>query len=332
MPAESISPSSPHVAPPAARRTADALNRAVPVNDDYSEDIHYDDPSTPIHFCMDYFDTLIGHEINIHWHTDFEFAFMLRGACDYHLHGTSNTIRLQQGDGVFVNSKMLHSADHPTPGAVMSCLTVSPLFFSGQPVGTIYLDHVLPVASKPFAGLKLTAERDAAILREIRALTAVGRHDPTRALDYMAHMAALWKELLRTLSARDIPEAPSVEQRREQRMRVMLVFIQQHYGEPIDLNDIAASASVSRTECYRLFKTHTGSSPVDYLLSYRLRQAAAKLASDDDNITRVARICGFANASYFGKRFREHFMLSPGAYRQQYDGRDPSASSAVRGI
>lgn len=325
MPAELTSASSPYAMPPIARHAGDALNKAVPVNDDYSEDIHYDDPSVPIHFCMDYFDTLIGHEINIHWHTDFEFAFMLRGACDYHLHGTSNTIRLRQGDGVFVNSKMLHSADNPTPGAVMSCLTVSPLFFSGQPAGTIYLDHVLPVANKPFAGLKLTAERDAAMLGEIRTLTAVGRHDPMRALDYMTHMATLWKELLRTLSTRNVPEAPSVEQRREQRMRVMLVFIQQHYGEPIDLNDIAASASVSRTECYRLFKTHTGSSPVDYLLSYRLRQAASKLASDDDSIAHIARTCGFTNASYFGKRFREHFTLSPGAYRKQYAHRDSSA-------
>ncbi|MBT1171072.1 AraC family transcriptional regulator [Bifidobacterium sp. SO4] len=330
MPAEPAPSRPPHVLSLAAKDAANTLNKAVPVNDDYSEDIRYDDPSIPIHFCMDYFDTLIGHEINIHWHTDFEFAFMLKGACDYHPHGTSNTIRLQQGDGIFVNSKMPHSADHPTPGAVMSCLTVSPLFFSGQPAGTIYLDHVLPVSSKPFAGLRLTAERDAVMLREIRALTAVGRHDPMRALDYMTHMATLWKELLRTLSTRDIPEAPSVEQRREQRMRVMLVFIQQHYGEPIDLNDIAASASVSRTECYRLFKTHTGSSPVDYLLSYRLRQAAAKLVSDDDSIAHVARICGFANASYFGKRFREHFALSPGIYRKQYGDRDSSDSSAVR--
>nr|WP_276313575.1 helix-turn-helix domain-containing protein [Bifidobacterium callimiconis] len=281
------------------------------------EDIRYADPSVPIHFCVDYFDTLAGHEINVHWHRDFEFAVMLRGECDYRLNG-GEAIRLRQGDGVFVNSETLHSADNPSPGAVMSCVTFSPLFLTGQPSGTIYADHVLPVLNRRFAGMRLQADRDADVVEEIRAITALGVGGDTVALEYVEHVARLWRLALAAFGRQTIGTAGAIEMRRGRRMRTMLTFIQQHFGDDIDVAAISDSAGIGRTECFRLFKRHTGAGPGDYLLAYRLRRAAVMLASGGGGVAIVGRRCGFRDASYFGKRFKERYGVTPGEYRARH--------------
>lgn len=294
-------------------------NIAVQVNSDYLEDVRYADPTLPIHFCMDYFDTLAGHEINVHWHRDFEFAIMLRGGCDYHLAG-GDAIRLEQGDGIFVNSEALHSADNPTPGAIMSCVTFSPLFFTGQPSGTIYGQYVLPVANRPLAGLRLDATRDHDILAEILTVTSTGKRGTTAPLEYVEHVAKLWRLMLSALNKVPDERPDETELLRERRMRTMMTFVQRHFGDGIDVADIAASAGVGRTECFRLFTRLAAVSPGEYLISYRLRRAAVMLVSGDDSVARVAHVCGFNDASYFAKRFRQRYGCTPRDYRARQRG------------
>ncbi|RSX53830.1 transcriptional regulator [Bifidobacterium goeldii] len=289
-------------------------NIAVRVNSDYLEDVQYDDPTLPIHFCMDYFDTLAGHEINVHWHRDFEFAIMLRGACNYHL-GGGDAIRLEQGDGIFVNSEALHSADNPTPGAIMSCVTFSPLFFTGQPSGTIYSEHILPVVNRPLAGLRLDASRNRDMLAEILTVTSIGKRETTAPLEYVEHVARLWRLTLSAIDKVPDERPDEMELLRERRIRTMMTFIQRHFDAGIGLPDIAASAGIGRTECFRLFTRLAGVSPGEYLISYRLRRAAAMLVSGDDSVALIAHVCGFNDASYFAKRFRQRYGCTPREYR-----------------
>ena len=111
--------------------------------------------------------------------------------------------------------------------------------------------------------------------------------------------------------------APESQLVNEQRAKRMLSFIREHYGEDITIDAIAASASISRSECFRCFRRAIGKKPVEYLTEYRVERAAGLLSGSDLPVTEICYRCGFASPSYFGKVFRSATGLSPRAFRNE---------------
>ena len=77
------------------------------------------------------------------------------------------------------------------------------------------------------------------------------------AYEILLRLASLWLTLRKNIT---LPE-----QRKESavhlRMKKILQYIEEHYGEDITLEDMAASASISKTECARCFKTSLNTTP-----------------------------------------------------------------------
>ena len=61
----------------------------------------------------------------------------------------------------------------------------------------------------------------------------------------------------------------------------------------------------------------TGTTPVKYLLTYRIERAARKLLSTDESITQIAYDCGFNDLSYFIKTFKDIKKITPKNYRKK---------------
>ena len=97
----------------------------------------------------------------------------------------------------------------------------------------------------------------------------------------------------------------------------MLQFIQENYALEIDTGDIARSAAISESECLRCFRSTIGASPIQYLKQFRVQKAAELLLSTGKDIGEVGGQCGFQDASYFTKTFRELKGSTPSAYRRE---------------
>lgn len=82
------------------------------------------------------------------------------------------------------------------------------------------------------------------------------------------------------------------------------------------MEDLIGAANISRSEAFRCFKQYAGVSPVAYLNDYRLAKAAGLLAGTEQNVTEICFACGFADTSYFVKRFREKYGVPPLKYRK----------------
>ena len=102
--------------------------------------------------------------------------------------------------------------------------------------------------------------------------------------------------------------------RDSERIKAMLQFIMDNYGEAIDTAAIAQSASVSESECLRCFRATIGTTPIRYLREYRIEQAANRLAISQASIADIAAGCGFQDISYFTKTFREMKGVTPKVY------------------
>lgn len=90
--------------------------------------------------------------------------------------------------------------------------------------------------------------------------------------------------------------------------------------DKISLEDIAGSAGISRTKCTSLFKVYTETTPVEYLNSYRLEEAARRLLKEQTPVADIALSCGFSQQSYFGRMFQKEYGMTPLAYRRSCVG------------
>lgn len=104
---------------------------------------------------------------------------------------------------------------------------------------------------------------------------------------------------------------------RIERSKTMLKYIRTHFPKDITLQDIADSASVSKSECIRCFRTILRTSPITYLNSYRLQYAAGLLSSTSWKISYICVQCGFREESYFSKSFKKIYGCSPSEYRHK---------------
>ncbi|MEM9530510.1 MAG: ATP-binding protein [Pseudomonadota bacterium] len=76
----------------------------------------------------------------------------------------------------------------------------------------------------------------------------------------------------------------------------------------------AEALHMDRTTLYRQLKKETDQAPEDYLREERLKRAAELLRARAGNVSQVAMTVGFNSISYFSRRFKSRFGVSPAGY------------------
>jgi len=93
-------------------------------------------------------------------------------------------------------------------------------------------------------------------------------------------------------------------------------YLDEHYAEPLKIDDLARRFCLSRQYFTRLFRQASGQTPHSYLTHVRLRHATALLADRALTIKEVAARVGFDDAFYFARCFKCHTGLTPSQYRE----------------
>ena len=93
------------------------------------------------------------------------------------------------------------------------------------------------------------------------------------------------------------------------------LFIDTHYGDEVNLGQIADSAHFSKFHFLRLFKKAYGLSPHQYLIQVRLHEAR-KLIDAGYSIQASCQVVGFDSPSSFTHRFKRIFGISPRSYQR----------------
>lgn len=57
-------------------------------------------------------------------------------------------------------------------------------------------------------------------------------------------------------------------------------------------------------------------SPIDYVIHFRLKQAAHLLDTTENSISSIAQNTGFNNVGYFCRKFKDVYKLTPSQYRK----------------
>src|SRR5436189_670021 len=98
------------------------------------------------------------------------------------------------------------------------------------------------------------------------------------------------------------------------------------YAEPLDVDDMAGAAGLSRAHFSREFRRTFGESPHGYLLTRRLERAAALLRNTDRSVAEICVTVGLKSLGSFTTSFGRAYGMSPTAYRAAY----PPAASRIQ--
>lgn len=83
----------------------------------------------------------------------------------------------------------------------------------------------------------------------------------------------------------------------------------------LTVDDLAQVACYSRFHFTRLFKSHMGVTPYQYLLQQRIRRAMDLLTTTSRPIKQIAMDVGFSNVSWFYNAFRKQMHATPADIR-----------------
>jgi len=98
------------------------------------------------------------------------------------------------------------------------------------------------------------------------------------------------------------------------------------YADPLDVDDLARTAGLSRAHFSREFKRAFGESPHVYLLTRRLERAAALLRTTDHSVASICFAVGLQSVGSFTTSFRRTYGRSPTEYRASF----PPAAQLAR--
>lgn len=94
-------------------------------------------------------------------------------------------------------------------------------------------------------------------------------------------------------------------------------YIEANLNHDITMADLARVSLFSPWHAYRLFKTYTGLTPVEYLRRMRLSQSAMRLKNENCRVIDVAFDLGFGSVDGYQRAFNKEFGCNPKEYAKQ---------------
>ena len=289
----------------------------IKINGQGKELIEHGTPLFPVDCC---YDDLTVASVPWHWHDELEALVVSEGTAV--VAAEARQFTLKQGDGCFINSGVLHGAW----AADFSACRFHSVVFHPRLVGAgvdsvFWLRYVQPLMENRAISMSLFDGSAPWHGEANRAIEAAWQSLTREPEGYEFQVRQALSQLVFLLSAASPPTdaVPSERAlRNDRRIKQMLQYIHEHYGENLTAADIAQAASVSESECLRCFRHAINASPSQYLKQFRVQKAAELLKSSSLPTADIGSLCGFQDASYFAKTFRNLTGQTPSAYRKRF--------------
>lgn len=260
-----------------------------------------------------------------HWHEELQFSVVKQENIEFSVAGKAFV--LQPGDAVFINSQALHQIRPCSPlhGAIYSYIFKAS-FLEHDALSEIYQEYIWPILKNRELYIVFMKDKDREcleLLSEIRSAYI------DKQFGYQLRIKSLFGELWRRMAEknREQPGIPSPREERDiRRVKEAIAYIDQNYGEKLTLEELSGHVHISKSELCRCFGRVLHTTPMEYLIQYRIQKAAGLLSDTEETVTQIAVMTGFDSAGHMGRFFRKYIGSSPGAFRKRGEKRRDSAN------
>lgn len=256
------------------------------------------------------------HCIDWHWHSEVEFVYVKEGSAVF-LVG-SNRYALNAGMGIFINTQVIHRFESEN-SAVIPNIVFSPSLLAPKE-SLVYRKYINPVLDSGLDCIVFTTDvtwHTEAIKSMLKVFEVQNGNNNICEVKTVELLLNLWSIIYENTSFSLSCREYNVSARNRAELQIMMQYIHKNYYSQITLDDIAKTVSLSKSSVLVMFNKYLHTSPISYLIDYRLKRAAKLLVTTEDSVLSVAQASGFENIGYFCRRFKELFSMTPGEYRKK---------------
>lgn len=249
-----------------------------------------------------------GEKYGPHRHRRIEINYVKKGNCLLHL--DNEVVTFREGEMMIITSDVNHLFEAGPEGTTLMQLEFLPDIFSEfvQKEGKCEVDSHIPSYFFLFSDENKLIK----IVNNVRIMRAVQRivnELETKNVGYQYLVVMYYAELL-VLVFRYMDEAylPICT---NEGLRKAIAYIRTHYGDAINMADVAQQAGVSERQLRNLFTQHLNITPLDYLNQIRVNKAVDLLRNTELSVKEVCFQCGFQSPQYFSRLFKQQTGLTP---------------------
>ncbi len=246
-----------------------------------------------------------------HWHQEMEMLFILNGSAAVTIGGEK--FRLAPLDFIVIDSLTVHEAIYRLPQTMGICIHISKSHLMRY-LPDIDLFHFSCIPHKLRPEQQDSYSRLCANLKDLTVLYF--EQKPSYAFRSSAFIMSMMAELTDFFSTRLSPDSPAPDASQLTRIRQVFQYVEQHYKEPVSLQDAADELSLNREYFCRFFKKNTGIPFLQYVNQVRMNHIYQDLLYSEGSIQEILEENGIYNSRTFYASFKKAYGCTPRELRK----------------
>lgn len=243
---------------------------------------------------------------SLHHHAEFEVFYLKSGTGTFYIDNISYEV--SPGDILFIDPNVDHSFNTTSEDIAFNYMVFKPLALGGENNKCRKTMDQIKINTK--ISLPENLLKKFVILSEKNKLKSFGQEFQTKTflfevISYIleTNQYRLYSNVLTNMNAHS------------QAVQITCRYIQQHYPEKLDYEDILKMSNYSKSQFIKIFKKEVGMNITDYINQCRIEHACLDLLNTNKNITEIAIENGYNNIQYFSKRFKDTMNCTPKEYK-----------------
>lgn len=241
-----------------------------------------------------------------HWHREMEILYILNGRAILTMEG--ETYHIKPLDLIVVDSSIIHEVIYELPQTMGICIHISKAALR-QYLPDMELLQILCSPEKLQKRKQDSYNRLCTYLKDLTELYFIQR------ISYPLSSSALILQIMAVLVDEFSIPAPdtvtAIGNSQLGRIEQIFQYVEQHYKEPIELQEAADTLGLNKEYFCRFFKKNTGMSFLQYVSHVRLNHIYQDLLYKDSSIQEILEQNGIFNHKMFYKQFKETFHCTP---------------------
>ncbi|MBR4071921.1 MAG: helix-turn-helix transcriptional regulator [Clostridia bacterium] len=244
----------------------------------------------------------------LHWHDRIELLRVDHGELTVTC-GSTN-ICIKEREIALFNSKEAHSAIAGSTETDYTCV----MFELGPLVNNRYYgqNYIKPLLFRQMRFKNYIHDENISLVID-KLVEAYETNMPTCAIRIDAGILML---LTRLIEGYINTEPESSPRHSDHRFTEVIDYLDTHFTDNISIAELAKKFGYNKSYFCRKFKDQTGITCVEYISSLRLDYAAIMLKGTPYSVNEIAEKCGYPDANYFSRCFKEKYDMSPIEYKK----------------
>jgi AraC-like DNA-binding protein len=140
------------------------------------------------------------------------------------------------------------------------------------------------------------------------------RHKDDSPIHLVGHLYLFLDYLMRSSMSMDLSKGNKLQ---DFYLQQSITFIEQNFQNNISVEDIAAFCGLNRSYFGKIFKKAMGTTPQQFLLTYRMAKATELLKLTHLSIGDISNAVGYDDQLHFSRAFKKVYGISPREWRKQ---------------